>query len=93
MRYFCSGSNKAGMDYAVITAHAKGKAEGKIEGKAEGKIEGKAEGKIEGKAEGIAEGVAKANLELAKKLLSNGMDITQVSNLTGISQVELYNLA
>jgi predicted transposase/invertase (TIGR01784 family) len=65
---------------SVDTAHAKGKAEGRIEGKAEGRIEGKAEGKIEGK------------IEVATKLLKAGVDIAVIKQTTGLSAAEIKDL-
>ena len=65
-----------------------GFAEGKAEGKAEGRAEGKAEGRAEGKAEGIAEGKA----ETARKMLADGLDISKISQYTGLSPEQILAL-
>jgi predicted transposase/invertase (TIGR01784 family) len=50
------------------------------------------EWKAEGRAEGEARGEAKAIRKIAKKMLSTGMAIPQVSEITGFSEDELKNL-
>ncbi|WP_322777659.1 Rpn family recombination-promoting nuclease/putative transposase, partial [Candidatus Megaera venefica] len=67
---------------------AEGKAEGLVEGKAEGLVEGKAEGLVEGKAEGKAE----EKIEIARNLLAQNIDITNISLATGLSIVEIEKL-
>ena len=52
------------------------RAEGVAEGEAKGKAEGKAEGKIEGRAESLA--------EVAKNLLSLGIDVDTIAKCTGL---------
>ena len=58
--------------------------------KAEAK--GKAEGLAEGKAKGLAEGAKTRNIEIARNLLSKGLDIRLISEATGLSEEELKNL-
>jgi predicted transposase/invertase (TIGR01784 family) len=58
----------------------------------EGKAEGIVEGIAKGKAEGIAEGEVKAKLELAKNMLLCGMNIEEVSRITGFSIEKLKSL-
>jgi predicted transposase/invertase (TIGR01784 family) len=62
------------------------------EWKAEGRAEGEARGRAEGEARGRAEGEAKGIQKVAKKMLSTGMPIHQVSEITGLSKEELKNL-
>ena len=50
----------------------------------EGIVEGRAEGRAEGIAEGIAEGSKKKALEVARRLLSTGMDIETVASITDL---------
>ena len=50
-----------------------------------GKAEGKAEGRAEGRAEGKAEGKAETRAEIAKAMLTKGMSIETISELTGLS--------
>ena len=66
------------------------KAEAK--GREEGREEGRAEGRAEGKAEGLAEGEKKRNLEIARNLLSKGVDIKLISETTGLTEEEIKKL-
>ena len=54
-----------------------------------GREEGRAEGKAEGKAEGLAEGEAKKALETARKLKELGIDVSIISQATGLSPEEI----
>ena len=54
-------------------------------GKYEGKIEGKVEGKVEGKEE--------MAFQVARNCLKKGMDISMISELTGLSEDEIGQLA
>jgi predicted transposase/invertase (TIGR01784 family) len=58
--------------------------------KAEAK--GREEGRAEGKAEGLAEGEKKRNLEIARNLLSKGVDIKLISETTGLTEEEIKKL-
>jgi predicted transposase/invertase (TIGR01784 family) len=55
------------------------------EGLAEGLAKGLAEGLAEGKVEGLAEGELKGKAALIKTMHANGMDIAQISLVTGYS--------
>ncbi len=50
------------------------------------------EGKAEGVAEGEARGEAKGKAEIAKKLLARGHKVSEISEITGLSQEELQKL-
>ena len=52
---------------------------------------GKAEGLAEGKAEGKAEGLLEGKLLIARNLLSKGLDISFISETTGLSEEEIRN--
>ena len=54
--------------------------------------EGKAEGKAEGIAEGEARGKAETRLEVARKMLAAGVDISIVVDCTGLSRDELAGI-
>ena len=54
------------------------KREGKEEGLAEGMEKGLAEGVEKGLAEGMEKGMEKRSLEIARKMLANGMDAAMV---------------
>ena len=58
-------------------------------GKEEGMEKGRAEGKEEGRAEGIEEGMNQRSLEIAKKMLANGMDDASVMDMTGLTAEEI----
>ena len=59
--------------------------------KREGKEEGLAEGMEKGLAEGMKKGMNKRSLEIARKMLANGMDAATVMEITGLS-AELLEL-
>ena len=69
---------------AIRTAEKKKFAEGRAEGIAEGRAEGIAEGRAEGRAEVI--------VEVAKKMLDNGMSADLVAEMTGLSLEEVSSL-
>ena len=52
----------------------------------------KREGKEEGLAEGMKKGMEKRNLEIARKMLANGMDAATVMEITGLSESQLQQL-
>ena len=57
--------------------------------KREGKEEGLAEGMEKGLAEGMEKGMNKRSLEIARKMLANGMDAATVMEITGLSESQL----
>ena len=65
----------------------------KDEGLAEGLAEGEAIGLEKGRAEGEAIGLAKARLELARKMLRQGMSIELIVTVTELSEQEVQMLA
>ena len=60
--------------------------------KREGKEEGLAEGMGKGLAEGMEKGMNKRSLEIARKMLANGMDAATVMEITGLSESQLQQL-
>ena len=68
------------------------KREGKEEGLAEGMKKGLAEGVEKGLAEGMEKGMNKRSLEIARKMLANGMDAATVMEITGLSESQLQQL-
>ena len=60
--------------------------------KREGKEEGLAEGREKGLAEGMEKGMNKRSLEIARKMLANGMDAATVMEITGLSESQLQQL-
>ena len=71
---------------------SQGKVEGFSQGKAEGFSQGKVEGREEGRAEGNTEGINERNLEIAKNLLKNKVDISIIVSSTGLSEEEINSL-
>ena len=57
--------------------------------KREGKEEGLAEGMEKGLAEGMEKGMTQRSLEIARKMLANGMDTATVMEITGLSEEQL----
>ena len=52
----------------------------------------KREGKEEGLAEGMERGMTQRSLEIARKMLANGMDAATVMEITGLSAEEILLL-
>ena len=52
----------------------------------------KREGKEEGLVEGMEKGMTQRNLEIARKMLANGMDTATVMEITGLSESQLQQL-
>ena len=50
-----------------------------------GHAEGHAEGRAEGLAEGRAEGQAESRLEVARKMLSKGLDVKEIAEFTDLT--------
>jgi predicted transposase/invertase (TIGR01784 family) len=73
-------------------AVAEGEARGEARGKAEGRAEGKAEGRAEGKAEGRAEGEARGKFDVARKMLSRKMSISDIADITGLNERDILSL-
>ena len=53
------------------------------------KREGKEEGLAEGMKKGMEKGMNKRSLEIARKMLANGMDAATVMEITGLSESQL----
>ena len=64
----------------------------KREGKEEGLAEGMERGLAEGMEKGLAEGMEKRSLEIARKMLANGMDAATVMEITGLPESQLKQL-
>ena len=83
---------KNSIDTAKREGKEKGLAEGMEKGLAEGKEEGLAEGMEKGLAEGMEKGMNKRSLEIARKMLADGMDAATVMEITGLSAEEILLL-
>ena len=57
----------------------------------DGRAEWLAEGRAEGLAEGRAEGEKKAKTDVARKMLSAGMDMRTILEITGLSEKDIEN--
>ena len=64
----------------------------KREGKEEGLAEGMEKGLAEGLEKGMEKGMNKRSLEIARKMLANGMDAATVMEITGLSESQLQQL-
>ena len=64
----------------------------KREGKEEGLAEGMEKGLAEGMKKGMEKGMNKRSLEIARKMLANGMDAATVVEITGLSESQLQQL-
>ena len=62
------------------------------EAEARGEARGKAEGEALGEARGKAEGEAMARQKIAQNLLTAGMDLSTIAQMTGLSLDELAHL-
>ena len=84
------------LDMLVDEEKAKSLKEGIEAGKAQGLQEGKAQGLQEGKAQGLQEGKAQglqqSKIEIAKKMLSKGMPLDLIVEMTGLSEEEIKKL-
>ena len=69
--------------------YQKGMEKGMEKGIEKGRAEGRAEGKAEGMEEGIEKGMNQRSLEIAKKMLANGMDDASVMDMTGLTAEEI----
>jgi predicted transposase/invertase (TIGR01784 family) len=81
---------KAAYDYGNDVSAAK--AEGLVEGRVEGRTEGLAEGEAIGLEKGEAIGELKKARETAARMLSKGMLIEDISDITGLSLKEVQRL-
>ena len=64
----------------------------KREGKEEGLAEGMEKGLAEGMKKGMEKGMNKRSLEIARKMLANGMDAATVMEITELSESQLQQL-
>ena len=74
---------------SIDTAKREGKEEGLAEGMEKGLAEGMEKGLAEGMEKGLAEGMEKRSLEIARKMLANGMDAATVMEITGLPESQL----
>ena len=68
------------------------KREGIAEGKEIGMKEGMEKGMEKGREEGRAEGMSLRSLEIARKMLAQGMDEAMVMDMTGLTAEEIKQL-
>ena len=87
---------KNSIDTAKREGKEEGLAEGREKGLAEGMEKGLAEGMekglVKGLAEGMEKGMNKRSLEIARKMLANGMDAATVMEITELSESQLQQL-
>ncbi len=85
-------AKQEGIEQGIKEGIEQGKKEGMEQGKKEGMEQGKKEGMEQGKKEGIEHGKAEEKLSIAKKLKQSGMDIKQISEITGLTEEEIEKL-
>lgn len=88
MKYDRYWMDRAILKNTLITA----KGEGMLEGRAEGFEQGRAEGRAEGLAKGLEEGRKAERTEQARKMKSMKIDLTMISQITGLSLEEINQL-
>ena len=66
--------------------------QGYRDGLSQGKAEGFSQGREEGKAEGISEGKNERNIEIAKSLVRNKVDMSIIVDSTGLTEDEINTL-
>ena len=69
-----------------------GKQEGLLEGEQKGLREGKQEGLLEGERKGLREGEQKGRIETAKAMLTKGMEMALISEITNLPEAQLLQL-
>ena len=83
---------EAGKAQGLQEGKAQGLQEGKVQGLQEGKAQGLQEGKAQGLQEGKAQGMQQSKIEIAKKMLSKGISLDLVVEMTGLSEEEIKTL-
>ena len=78
--------------YAREQGLKEGRREGKKIGIREGIREGIKEGKEQGIQQGINKGAKEKQIEIAKKMLKNGMKLEQIQEMTELTKEEIENL-
>ncbi len=58
-----------------------------------GRMEGVEQGREQGREEGISTGRTQATVEIAQRMLSNGLDAETIATITGLSLEEIHALA
>jgi predicted transposase YdaD len=91
MMQFDLMETRAGQDIFLIGKN-EGKLEGIEEGKLEGKLEGIQEGKLEGIQEGKLEGKSEEKQEIALSMLSRGLSVELIADITHLSEQEILAL-
>ena len=77
---------------AWIAHFQKGEEKGRQEGKAAGLEEGEKKGIEKGLKEGREEGIQQEKLEIAKQMLSKGLDMQLICEMTGLSEQRIRSL-
>ncbi len=78
---------------ALENAEKDGREKGMREGREEGMREGREEGLKQGKKEGIKEGSHEEKIKTAKKLLAKHMSISEISEITELSESEILKIS
>ena len=85
-------ARKLGREIGLKEGIKEGRKEGIKEGRKEGIKEGRIEGIKEGRIEGIKEGRIEEKRNIANSMLKNGLDISLISKLTGLTEEEISQI-
>ncbi len=73
-------------------AREQGLEEGREQGLEEGREQGLEEGREQGREQGLEEGREKERIEIARKMISNGIDVSLIIQMTGLTALEIKQL-
>ncbi len=81
-----------GLEEGRVKGLEEGRAKGMEEGRAKGMEEGRAKGLEEGRAKGLEEGAQDKAADIARKMKSKGMAVSEIAELTGLTVDEIIQL-
>jgi hypothetical protein len=81
-----------GMEEGRVKGLEEGRAKGMEEGRAKGMEEGRVKGLEEGRAQGLEEGAQDKAADIARKMKSKGMAVSEIAELTGLTVDEIIQL-
>ena len=81
-----------GMEEGRVKGMEEGRVKGLEEGRVKGLEEGRAKGLEEGRAKGLEEGAQDKAADIARKMKSKGMAVSEIAELTGLTVDEIIQL-
>ncbi len=76
----------------LVKGREEGLVKGREEGLAKGREEGREEGLVKGREEGLAEGAMSKALDIARRLIAQGLPVETVLQATGLTEADLSHL-